>query len=149
MGIETLLLAAGTAVSVIGSLSAGKAEKKSADFSAAVREQQAASERDAASAESSDYFRREHRARSAARAMRGASGVTQEGSPLLVDEASVREAALGTARILHGGDRRATRAEQEADLYRMRGDNALTASYFDAGTSLLTGGAKAFKAWGS
>jgi len=151
MGIETILIGAalaGSAVSAMGSIQKGKAEKESADYNAAVRDQQAAADRNVADTESSDYFRKEMRQRAAGIAARGASGVTMEGSPLLVDEATVGEIALGTSRIMHGGERRAKREEQEAALYRKRGENAKTASYYDAGTSLLSGFGKAAKGWG-
>jgi hypothetical protein len=71
-------------------------------------------------------------------AAQGATGVTGEGSPLMVDENTVRQVALGAARTLQGGDLRASRLQDDATLKKMQGDNAVTSSYLDAGSSLLT-----------
>ena len=130
---------ASSALGAMGQIAAGKATKKAADYNAKVAEQQAAQERDAAQAEASDYRRGERRGQAAGRAARLASGVTFAGSPLLVDEATSREIALGSARLGYGGSVRANRLENEAELERMGGQAAQTASYFQAGSSLLSG----------
>lgn len=142
MGIEALLGAlavGGGALKAIGSIQEGNAAGNAADFNARASEQQAAQERDAAAAEGRDYRRQEGRRRASSLAARGASGTTGAGSPLLVDEATVREIALGASRIKYGGDVKATRLQQEAELYRMRGRSSRTAGYLNAGTSLLSG----------
>jgi hypothetical protein len=80
-------------------------------------------------------------------AAQAGTGVTQEGSPLLVDEATVREIALASARKLHGGSVRASRLEDDASLQGMKADYAETAGYLNAGKSLMSGFGK-FKAGG-
>ncbi len=132
-------LAAGTGLKVAGALQEGRAEGQAADFNARVARQQARGERDNAAAEASDYRRGEMRKLSASRTARLATGVTMAGSPLLVDEATVREVALGSSRIAHGGTVRGMRLDQDAMLSKMQGKAARTASYYKAGTSLLNG----------
>jgi hypothetical protein len=144
VGVAAIFGLLGAGVSAIGSISAGKAAQDAAEYNAKVAEQQAAQERDAAQAEASDYRRSERRGQASSRVARLASGVTMAGSPLLVDEAMAREIALGSARIGYGGSVNANRYENEAELERMSGDAAATASYFRAGTSLLSGASSFF-----
>lgn len=141
MGLETLALVAavgGGVLGAAGSIQKGHAAKQSADYNAAVDQQRAAEEKDAATAATQDYIRKGSDTVESAKALRGVTGVTDEGSPLLVDEATVRDVALGAARTLHGGELRANRLKDDATLQKMKGDNAVTASYLDAGSSLLT-----------
>jgi hypothetical protein len=170
MALPVALMAGSTALQAFGALQEGKAaadgammkgraEQQSAEYNARSSEIQAASERDAAGAESSDFFRREMRGVSAGRAARGATGVIgSTGSPLLVDEATVAEVALGASRLMHAGEGRARRMEDDAILSRERGryameaashaaSSAKTASYLKAGTTILRGGAQ-MAGWG-
>ena len=141
MGLETLALVAGIGggvMSAAGSIQKGQAAQEAANYNAAVAAQRAAEERDSAAAATQDYVRKGSDTLASATALRGATGVTSEGSPLMVDEATVRQVALGAARTLHGGELRANRLEDDAKLQKMKGENAVTASYLDAGSSLLT-----------
>ncbi|MHC2163142.1 hypothetical protein [Bradyrhizobium ottawaense] len=145
MGLETLALAAGIGggvLSAAGSIQKGQAAKQAADYNAAVDAQRAVEEKDQAQADTQDYIRKGSDTVEAGRAMRGATGVTGEGSPLLVDEDTVRQVALGAARTLHGGELRANRLKDDATLQKMKGEAAVTASYLDAGSSLLTSAGK-------
>ena len=142
MGLETLALVAGIGgglMSAAGSIQRGQATQQASNYNAAVDNQRAAEERDQAAASTQDYLRKGSDTVSSAVAMQGATGVTGEGSPLMVDENTVRQVALGAARTLQGGELRANRLTDDAKLQRMRGDSAVTASYLDAGSSILTG----------
>lgn len=141
MGLETLALigaVGGGILGAVGSINKGQATQQAATYNAAVDNQRAAEEQDQAAASTQDYIRKGSDTESSAVAMQGATGVTGEGSPLMVDENTVRQVALGAARTLQGGDLRANRLKDDATLQRMKGDNAVTASYLDAGSSLLT-----------
>jgi hypothetical protein len=141
MGLETLALAAsigGGVLGAAGSLQKGQAAKQAADYNVAVDNQRAAEEKDQANAQTQDYIRKGSDVESSAVASQGATGVTGSGSPLMVDENTVRQVALGAARTLQGGQLRANRLTDDATLQRMKGDNAVTSSYLDAGSSLLT-----------
>jgi hypothetical protein len=140
MGIETLAIAglAGGALSAVGSLAKGSATNQAAQYNASVDTTKAAEEVDQAGASTQDFIRKGSDQEASQVASQGSSGVTGSGSPLMVDENTVRQVALGAARTLQGGQLRASRDLDEAKLQKMNGQNAVTASYLDAGSSLLT-----------
>lgn len=127
-------------VGAMGAIQQGRAAQQAANYQAEVQEQQAEYERQASAVEASDFRREGHRRRASSFARTGASGVSQtSGSPLMVDEAFVKDVALGSARILHGGEVRGTRLEQQAGLSRAEGKASRAAGGIRAGQSLLTG----------
>ena len=134
-----ILSIAGGFLGAVGALQAGKAADRAGKFQQAVLDQQAASERDVSRAVAEDFRRRGSRARASSIARLSASGAAVEGSPLLVDEAFVKDIALGSARILQGGEVRGTRLAQQGVLARFEGKAAKAASKIRAGQSLLTG----------
>lgn len=140
MGLETLALVglAGGALGAMGSIQKGQATQEASTYNASVDNQRAAEEQDQAGAQTQDYIRKGSDTETSAVAAQGATGVTGEGSPLMVDENTVRQVALGAARTLQGGQLRANRLQDDATLQKMKGDNAVTSSYLDAGSSLLT-----------
>lgn len=140
MGVETLALAglAGGALGAFGSLQKGKATNDAAQYNASVDYQRAAEEQDQAKASTQDYLRKGSDLVESGVAARGATGVTSEGSPLMVDENTVRQVALGAVRTLQGGTLRANRFLDDATLKKMQGENAVTSGYLDAGSSILT-----------
>lgn len=148
MGIAAIFSAlslGGAALGAVGNIQQGNAAARAGEFNARVSEQQAKAERDAAAAEGKDYRRGERRKLASSTAAYGGTGViSSAGSPLLVNEATVREIALGAARIRQGGEARATRLEQQAELDRMNARSSRTAGYIGAGSSLLSG----FGKWG-
>lgn len=148
MGIETLAAlslgagALGAGVSAAGSIQKGQAAQQAAQYNVAVDNQRAAEEKDQAAAQTQDYLRKGSDTVQGAVAEQGATGVTGEGSPLMVDENTVRQVALGASRITAGGQLRANRLQDDATLKTMQGNAAVTGSYLDAGSSLLTAGSK-------
>lgn len=123
-----VLGAVGTAVSVVGALSQGKAESSAAQFNADAARREAAS--------------RENAQRTAAQRQLGSiragvskSGATMEGTPLAVLSESAANAEIDALNTRYSGQR-------EAALYEARGRNARTAGYMRAGTSLLTGASR-------
>jgi hypothetical protein len=170
MGIETVALmaiAGGTALKMAGDIAGGVQAKKAGEaqqaayeakakadlFNAAVANNRAASERDAAAAAAQDYTREGSRKLGAALALQGASGVTPEGSPLMVNSAMIREIALGKERTIFTGEKRARALQDEESLLqassafsrqagqvaRQTGVTARDLSYLQAGGSLLSG----------
>ena len=139
MGALTL---AGAALSAVAAISAGKAESNAAKFNAEMAQQQAERERQIADRDAADHRRRNSRVLAASRARRAGSGVTSQGSPLLVDEATAAEIELGAQDILVGGASRAFGFEQEAALSKSRAKSARTGSFLQAGSTLLTGASK-------
>ena len=75
----------------------------------------------------------------------GASGVDPAtGSPLLVSEDIAGEVELQAQRIRAGGEVRATRLEQQAQLSRLQGRQAQTGGFLRAGSLLLSGAGRTF-----
>jgi hypothetical protein len=142
-GVEVLAAAAvaSAAVSAAGAISSGQAQSKMASYNAAVAERDAQAARQQAAFEES----RQRQARDALlgkqRAAFAASGVTPEGSPLLVAAETATQAEIDAEAIRYSGSVAEARANSQAALDRMQGAAARTASYFAAGTSLLQGAA--------
>lgn len=130
---------AGAAVSAAGSVAAGQAQANAAEFNAEMAQQQAEREQQIAVREAQDHRRRSSRLLAASRVRRAGSGVTSQGSPLLVDEATAAEIELGAQNILSGGAAKAYGFQQEAALSRSRASSARTGGYLSAGSTLLTG----------
>jgi hypothetical protein len=125
-----VLGAVGTAVSVVGAIQGGKAEQSAADFNAASARQEAQA--------------RENAQRTAAQRQLGSiragvskSGARMEGTPLAVLSESAANAEIDALNTRYSGQR-------ESALYTARGQNARTAGYLRAGTSLLSGVGKYF-----
>lgn len=117
------LLSIGTGVA--GALAEGRAEAFNAEerarvdrFNALVAEQEAKSEMDATRADASDFRKAQSARVAASRARQAASGFALEGSPLLVDEATLSEIEFGVSRIVHAGQVKSTRLKTQASLLR-------------------------------
>lgn len=137
--IAAIASLAGAAVSAVGSVSAGQAQANAAEFNATVAQQQAERERQIAQRDAADFRRRESRVLAASRARRAGSGVTSQGSPLLVDESTAAEIELGARNILVSGATNASRLEQQAALDRSNARSARAGGLLGAGSTLLTG----------
>jgi hypothetical protein len=139
----TVIQAIGTAFSVMGALNQGQQAKNAADYNAAVANNNAIAARQQAEANAAAQQRKARLQLGSMRAGYGAAGVGLEGSPMDVLEQSASMAELDRQNILYGGELKAQGYESTAGLELMRGDAAVTGSYFTAGSSLLTGAAKA------
>ena len=136
--------AAATVASTVGSFVQDKAEqkqdKKQADAQAVVSEQQAARERQVAGENEADFRKSQRRAAAAIRAAGGARGIDiSVGSPLLTAEDFARETDVQALRIREGGEIRATRLDQQADLLRGSVSSSNSRGLIKAGSSLLSG----------
>lgn len=138
--LSTIATIGGAAISAVGAIRQGNAARAQSDLQSQVLQQQATSERGQAAANEEDFRRNQSRVLAARRAALGASGIDQStGSPLLVAEDFAGETELQALRVRTGGEIRATRAEQQAQLQRFTGKQAQTAGFIRGG-SLLVGG---------
>ena len=143
MGIETIALialAAGTAASVGGAVYSGVQAKQTAKQQSSQALINATIARESAKAEAEDVRRRARYMLGTQLAATGASGVQLEGSPLMVMLDTAAEQELEAQRRLYAGELTATGRTQEAENIRQRGQAAATASYIQAGSTLLTSG---------
>lgn len=145
--LTAIAIAAGTAISAYGSYASGRAQKKQAEANAQIAEADAKAAEQKAKYDEDLHRQRVRKILSSQRAAIGSSGVSVEGSPLLALEETAREGELDALAIRYGGDVSASRSRSEAALSRQEGRSAQRAGYIQAGSTLLTGGARAYGAY--
>ena len=140
-GIEVAAAAAAVSgiVGAVSAVSQGNAAADAAEFNAAVAENDAIATRQAAEFEEDRLRRRSKRVLASQRASFGASGVTAEGSPLLVMQDSAAEAEIDALAIRYSGSIQEARAKSQAAADRAEARAARRGGFARAGTSLLTG----------
>lgn len=137
-----------TAVGVYSAYSQGQAQQKAAKYNAKVAQNQAEMARNAAAVREQQHRENVRRLSATQRANAGMSGVTTEGSPLLVMADTLEQAELDAQRIRYGGEVSATGFESQARLSRFQGDQASRAGMIGAGSTLLSGAASAARVYG-
>lgn len=131
---------AGAGVGAYGAYEAGQARKEAAEYSQQVAENQAQASRDSAAIARANRDEELKRAMGAQRARIGATGVLPgEGSPLLVQMETSRQAALDLERITYAGETQATSYRSQGILEGFYGKQAARAGNIGAGTTLLSG----------
>ena len=131
-------------VAAAGAVYGGIQQKQAAQYNADVAEQGAQAAQQKAAYDETQHRIRVRKILSTERALYGESGVDMVGSPLLVQENTVKQGELDSLAIRYGGDVEAARQRSQANLYRMQGNNAQVSSYFGAGSSLLTGAGRLY-----
>jgi hypothetical protein len=133
--IMLAVTAATTAMSAIGSIQAGQAQKKMANYNARIAE-------DTARYQAERQQDRVSRLMASARVAINKSGITTSGSPLDVLADSAMQSELDHQAILRQG-------AAQAAMDRYQGSQAAHAGYFGAATALLSGASKAAGGFGS
>ena len=123
--VPIVLSVASTAVSIYSSVSAGKKEEHA-------EKNVARQLRERAIQGAEDTAKVHRRILAIQRAQYGASGITMEGSPLLVQMESLRESEEQLRRIREGG-------AFEAEVHEEAGEEALESGYIKAGQAGLAG----------
>ncbi len=142
-------IAAGAAISAFAAVQQGRAANAQAQFQSDVAKQQADRELLNARQAEEDFRRNQKRLLASREAGLGGSGVeSSSGSPLLASEDFASEVELQALRLRSGGELKATRLQQQASLFRARGQAARTAGFLRGGSLLLTGTGQAFAAGG-
>lgn len=141
MGLETILIVAGTAMSAIGSIREGQQQKRLFGAQATLFEREAVQARERAEAQAAVLSRRAFRARGARTAAISGSGVALRGTPLdlIADAALVDELTIANARF--EGAVQANLARTRAAISRFQGAAAAQAGFFDAIGDVILGGA--------
>lgn len=133
-----------TAVSAASAAYQGQQAKKEADYNAAIMEQNAIAAKNKAAYDETMHRERVRKLLSTQKAQLGRSGISLEGSPLLILEETVAQGELDALAIRYGGDIEASRSRSAANLSRMQGKSAITSGYVQAGSTLLSGGSRAY-----
>lgn len=147
---STIIAAAAIASAVVaagGAVYSADATRKTANYNADVGEQNALAEADRAKQEELAHRESVRRIISSQRALYGKSGLSMEGSPLLVMEDTAEQGELDSLAIRYGGDVAAARERSGANLSRMQGRQAMTSGYINAGSTLLAGASSSYKAY--
>lgn len=129
----------GIGLGAAGQVAAGFGEKERGYAEAKFLRQRARIEEDAARQESMRFRRDAGRVLGTQRALFTGSGVRKEGTPLLVDDATVAEIELSAVNILRAGEAEAAGLRDRAAFSRAAGRSAFTGSILGAGGSLFRG----------
>jgi len=149
MGLATAVSIIGTAVGAVGSIAQGQQQQEWANYNAAIAQQQAQTAKATAEWEATQKRKETERLLGKQRALYGVAGVTYEGSPLELMAETAAEGELDALMLERTGKIREQKYMSEAELTKMKGQQAATAGYFGAGTTLLTGASKLYKATGT
>lgn len=138
-----------TAVAVaVTTYAASESAAQQREYAAEVEERRADAAKQAASIAAENQEDQDRRLLAAQRARLGLAGVEGSiGSPLLAEMESAETAELNRRRILYAGDVQAQGYEAEAKGERFAAKATRRLGYLQAGTSLITGGAKAWGAY--
>lgn len=143
-GFGSILSGVGSAFSALSALQQGRTAQGNAALQAELFSREAAQRRQASEADAEMFRRRQDRLQGTLRARVGGSGVTMEGTPLMVAEDIASEAELQRLRILHGGIADESRLESQAGLSRFSGAAARQQGNLRAGSYLLRGAGQLF-----
>lgn len=147
--IGTALVVGGAGMSMMSQLSAGSAAKGWGAYNAAVAREDARAIQEATEYEAGKMTREGERIKGAQRTAFAKGGVSIEGTPGAVMEETAREINLDIAAIRHKGRTAASKMESQAYIDEIKGKQAETASYWGAGSTLLSGAGSAMTAkWG-
>lgn len=142
------LQVAGAIFSAVSALRQGQAAKSAADYNAQINQQNAALAQQEAADQARQQDRENYLRLGAIRAAQGKSGgVADEGSVLDVLGDAAAQGELEKQNILYRGTLRARGFSNTAALDTYGGGNAVTASYWKAGSELLSGGANAYSSY--
>lgn len=139
------LTIAGTLVSAGGAIMQGQQANAAAQAQARAQEQQAEADRRSSAFEQEREFKKQQLQLSNARAQVGASGVGFAGSPTAVIAANAAQGQLDLSAIQYGSQLRQNALTTQADLTRMEGRAARTASFINAGSAIIGGASRAVK----
>lgn len=138
---------AGTGMSIFGSLQAGGQQAAAAHTQAKLSKLQAEATEERAGVEAASIRRKARELFSAQRAGYAASGVRLEGTPLLVMADTIRESERDVRNLYKQADARKLAYMTQAGMFEAAGKAAKTASYWNAGSTLLTGISSNIATW--
>lgn len=141
--MATIISGVASGISAIGSLQAGAAAESVAKYNAQVEEQRATEATGEAVAQEGQIAIQNRRQQAATVAAFGASGVdANSGTPLSVMADQAMQGELSKQLTLYRGTTQAMADRQQGNLDIAQGNQAVTASYYKAGSTLLSGGAQ-------
>ncbi|KXK32101.1 MAG: hypothetical protein UZ01_00642 [Candidatus Brocadia sinica] len=145
--IGTGTTVAGTGMSIFGSLYSGSQQAAAAHTQAKLSRLQAEAEDERAQTEAGAIRRKARELFSTQRAAYAASGVRLEGTPLLVMAETIRESEKDILNLYKQADARKLAFITQAGVFEAAGKAAKTASYWNAGSTLLTNIGSGIATW--
>lgn len=134
----------GAGLSAYSAVAQGDATKKAADQNADLQRKTAISTENAAAGVAADRIQKARLLAGSQVASAGAGGVDPvTGTPLTLEAQTMQKGELDSLRIISNAQRTAWGYEAQGNIDEMQGDNAQTAGYMNAGSSLLGGLSKA------
>lgn len=140
IAVVTVLAAAASAYATYEQ---GETQKAAAKYNAKIAEQQATSAQQVANAQADQQRQQSRRLMAANRAATGASGISDVGSPLLLEADNVTQAELNARMTEYGGLLRQQGYQSEIPLLKFQARRAGEAGTIGAGATLLSGVASA------
>lgn len=142
------LLIAGAVISAAGAVSNADAQRRAAHTNADNARNAAVIGIDQGNAQAAIQYRQARAQLDAARAQYGASGVDgNAGSPLDVLQSSAMNASLDNSTVKYNAQVKAFGYGAEANSYNQQASAATTKGNWQAGSDILSGGAKAYGAY--
>lgn len=143
--LATVFGAIGTALSVAGTLQASSAQAEAAEYNKKVADMQASVARDQAAARAAQIERQNKQRGAAARAAGQSSGFELSGSIMDEVDAVLDNGRMDVLTAMYEGEVQATKATNEAELYRSQARNYRTAGYIGAATKAFAGVADIYR----
>lgn len=139
MGLAGLAIGGAAVVGVIAAKEQAKSQTAIAKYNAQVAEQQAKAQEQAGKVVATERMKRNERLVQAQRAAFAASGVTPEGTPVLVELAQVERGTLDALMEGHNAAIGAQQSRSQAELFRAQGDAATQAGRLGVTQELFSG----------
>jgi len=149
MGVAAVpyLLAGSTALSVLGTVSAGNQQAAQANYQADQARADAQAEKGAAQVQAEKIRKAGRQQQAQARTSLAASGVdVNDGTSTIINQSIGANAEEDALTAILNGSNRANKLNAQADAYDISASNAKTSSYINA-TSALASGYQAASGW--
>ena len=138
----------GTAMSAFGQIQQAQSQKAIAEANARLAEQEGEQRQQAYKEEAYKLSKERNRVIGQQRVAFGGAGVSlSSGTPLDVVANTAAEFERDIPFAGLHADQARRRGEAESEIYRFQGDQAATAGWIGAGSTLLTGFGKAYNTW--
>lgn len=139
----TIAIVASTALSAYSAYSAGQSQKAAAEYNARVSENEAQTARTQATEAENVQRLKTARLLSKQKAQLGAAGIDiGSGSALQLQEDTITLGEADALRIRHTGESQFSSLMEQSELESFKGEAAESQSFFNVGSSLLTGAEK-------
>ena len=132
-------MVAGMVISAAAKTYAAYKTKEMADYNAEIIKTEEEAERERAKIEEARHREKLKKLMGTQQVMYGKSGVTMEGSPLLVMEETAAQGEIDALLIRQAGQARVAELQAERKMVKMGGRQAWYGGLMQAGGSLLTG----------